>query len=362
MTRAIIDLKNLRHNINLVRKITKNKKILVPVKANAYGHGLVEIARFLEKNKIDYLAVAFSSEGRKLREQGIKMPILVFGIVDDPEDVIKYDLACTVYSSENLRDLEKMARSYNKKIIVHVNVDTGMGRIGISPDKVVKIVKKIKSSHNLILEGLYTHFASADNEKSSYTRSQLSLFNSLIKDLNNAGIFIPLIHAANSSGILNYSDSYFNMVRPGLMIYGYSPNNKENSAIKPTLTLKTKVFHIKTVSSGTSIGYNNNYRAKKKERIATLPIGYGDGYNRLLSNCGKAIIKDKWGFVVGNISMDQTTIRVSDETVKRGTEVILIGKSRTKKITVESIAQQLNTIPYEIVCNLNNRIKREYKL
>lgn len=352
----------MKHNINLVRAITKDKKILVPVKANAYGHGLVEIARFLEKNKIDYLAVAFSSEGRELREQGIKMPILVFGIIDDPQDVINYNLTCTVYSYKNLRELEKMAKFYKKKIVVHINIDTGMGRIGISPDKVVKIAKKIKSSHNLILEGLYTHFASADDKDSAYTRSQLSLFNSIIRDLNNSEIFIPLIHAANSSGILNYSNSYFNMVRPGLMIYGYSPNNKENSAIKPTLTLKTKVFHIKTVSSGTFIGYNNTYKVKRKERIATLPIGYGDGYNRLLSNRGKAIIKDKWTSVVGNISMDQTTIRISDETVKRGTDVILIGKSKTKKITVESIARQLNTIPYEIVCNLNNRIKREYKL
>ena len=352
----------MKHNINLVRKITGNKKILVPVKANAYGHGLVEIARFLEKNKIDYLAVAFSSEGRELREEGIKIPILVFGVVDDIQDVIKYNLACTVYSVKNLRDLEKMAKSYNKKIVVHVNVDTGMGRIGISPDKIVKIARKIKSSHNLILEGLYTHFASADDTKFAYTRSQLTLFNSLIRDLNNVGIFIPLIHAANSSGILNYSNSYFNMVRPGLMIYGYSPNNKENSAIKPTLSLKTKVFYIKTVSSGTSIGYNNTYKAKEKERIATLPIGYGDGYNRLLSNRGKAIIKDKWASVVGNISMDQTTIRISDETVNRGADVILIGKSKTKKISVESMARQLNTIPYEVVCNLNNRIKREYKL
>lgn len=361
-TWADIDLGNLAHNYRQLRRCLDPKtEMMVTVKADAYGHGLIPVSRKLIDCGVDFLGVASIDEGIKLREAGITSPILVLGMVlkGDIDPLFEYDLATAVCEMQLAKALNAKARSLKKKINIHVKVDTGMGRIGVKHEDALGLVREIAKLSNLFIEGIFTHFAFADMNK-KFTLYQLRLFERLVKDLNNSGIRIPLVHAANSMGVLDYKHSHFNMVRPGLVIYGIYPKENVKINLKPVLSLKTRVVFVKKVPAGVGISYGHEYTTPKSTTIVTLPIGYGDGYPRNLSNRAPVLIKGKRFKICGRICMDQIMVDVGRLNVKVEDEVVLIGSQKKGRITAEELAQLSATIPYEIVCGLGSRIPRVY--
>jgi alanine racemase len=362
-TWAEVNLGNLAYNFRQIKKILGPKvKILVTVKADAYGHGLIPVAERLVSCRADWLGVASIDEGIKLREAHIKLPVLVLGLVlkEDIEPLFRYGLTATICDEELACILNKKAMLSGRPINVHIKVDTGMGRIGILYKDAAGFIKKVHKLRFINIEGIFTHFPLADNDK-DFTLYQIGLFNHLLRKLREDGIHISLVHAANSMGVIAYKDSHFNMVRPGLVIYGLYPRQmRENITLKPVLSLKTKVVYSKDVPRGSGISYGHDYITKKDTGIVTLPIGYGDGYPRNLSNRAPVLIGGKRFRVSGKICMDQLMVDVGDALVKVGDEVVLIGSQGKNKITAEELAFLSGTIPYEIACGLGSRIPRIY--
>jgi len=361
-TWAEIDLGNLKHNFEQIKKrLNPQTKIMITVKADAYGHGLIQVSRKLVSCGVDFLGVASIDEGINLRKKGIGLPILILGLVlkKDIAPLFAYRLIPTVCDEDLADALNKKARSLGKKVNLHIKVDTGMGRIGVLPQDTLKLVRHIHKLKFLNLEGIFTHFPFADMNK-DFTLYQIGLFNKLVSKLNREGINIPLVHSANSMAVIDYKNSHFNMVRPGLVIYGLYPKQNLKINLKPVLTLKTRVIFVKRVPKGYGISYGHDYVTKRATTIITLPIGYGDGYPRNLSNQAPVLIKGKRFKVTGKICMDQMMIDVGNFPVKIGDEVVLIGSQGKNKITAEELASLSGTIPYEIVCGLGSRIPRLY--
>lgn len=361
-TWAEINLKNLEHNFKEIKsRLRPETKILVTVKADAYGHGLIPVSKRLAANGADFLGVASIDEGIRLRKAGIKTPILILSLIlkKDIQPLFSYDLVPTVCDEELASALNRKASAGNKPIRLHIKVDTGMGRIGVSHDNAFRLVKKIHKLKFIIIDGIFTHFPFADINR-KFTVFQINLFNKLVSDLKKSGIVIPLVHAANSIGLIDYRDSHFTMVRPGLVIYGLYPKQGLKINLKPVLSLKTRVIFIKQVPAGYGISYGHTYITKRRTRIATLPIGYGDGYPRNLSNLAWVLIGGKRKRISGRICMDQIMVDVGAQKLKIGDEVVLIGNQGKQKITAEELARLAKTIPYEIVCGLGSRIPRIY--
>jgi len=361
-TWAEIDLGNLAHNFRLVRACLSDKiKVLVTVKADAYGHGLVPVSKKLVGLGVDFLGVASIDEGIKLRAAGISVPILILGVVlgDDIAPVIKFGLTPTVYDEKSALAFSRLAEKAGKRLNVHVKVDTGMGRIGVRHQDAFKLLKKISSLPGIQLEGLFTHFPLAD-ENRRFTAGQIKLFNKLVSDLKKSGMIIPLVHAANSVGLADYKDSHFTMVRPGLVIYGLYPKANLKIKLRPVLTLKSRVVFVKNVPKGFGVSYAHAYVTKNPACIVTLPIGYGDGYPRNLSNLGFVLIGGRRFKISGRICMDQVMVDVGSYKASVGEEVVLIGKQNKAKVTAEELAKLSGTIPYEISCGLGSRIPRVY--
>lgn len=361
-TVAEINLRKLAYNFRLVKKlVSPQTKILVTVKADAYGHGLIPTARTLVESGADFFGVASIDEGIHLRNAGIKIPILILGAVlkDDVGAVLDYNLTATLCELETAKALNERARRRGSTAGVHVKVDTGMNRIGVAYQDMRSYVNKLRSLKNLRLEGLFTHFACADMDK-DFTYAQIGLFNSLVNRLRDSGIGVPCIHAANSMGVIGYPQSHFTMVRPGLIIYGLNPKHGIGINVKPVLSLKTKVVFIKKVAAGCGVSYGRTYVTKRSTRIAVLPIGYGDGYPRNLSNKAPVLIRGRRFIIAGMICMDQIMVDVGKAPVNAGDEAVLIGSQGGKTITAEELAGLAGTIPYEIVCGLGSRIPRVY--
>lgn len=361
-TWAEVNLNNLSYNFNQVKKmLAAETKIMVTVKADAYGHGLIPVAKRLESSKVDFLGVASIDEGIKLRKASLNLPILILGLAlkKDIAPLFKYKLTPTVCDEKFTLALSNKAKRHGKSINVHIKVDTGMGRIGVLHRDAEKLVKKIHKMKFINIEGIFTHFAFADLNR-DFTLYQIDLFNRLIQKLNKARIYIPLVHAANSIGIIDYKNSHFNMVRPGLVIYGLYPKENLKIKLKPVLSLKTKVIFIKRVPGGYGISYGHDYITKKTTTIVTLPIGYGDGYPRNLSNQAPVLIRGKRFKICGKICMDQIMVDVGDCPLRIGDEVVLVGSQGKNKITAEELAKLSGTIPYEIACGLGSRIPRVY--
>jgi alanine racemase len=369
-TIAEISLNNFQHNIMLIRKkIGAEKKILITVKANAYGHGLVEMSHFAQKNlPIDFLGVAIPGEGITLREAGIKLPILVFGglFFDDIPFLFKYNLTPTVINREIALLLNEEAAKRKTVFPVHVNVDTGMGRIGFFHKEAFAHIAWLHSLPWLKIEGIYTHFPVSDSQDKTFTLKQIELMRNLVKKLKKQGIEIPIVHCSNSGAIIDLSDGFFDMVRPGIMIYGLypSPFVDHHFGLREVMRLRSKIVFVKTVNAGRSISYGQTYIPQKNTIIATIPLGYGDGYNRLLSNKGNVLVRGKRVPVVGRVTMDQILIDLGKhpekDDIQMGEEVVIFGKQREAEISIEEIADQLNTIPYEVTCWINNRVQRIY--
>ncbi len=363
-TRAEINLSAFEFNLNQVKKLIGGKtKIMAVVKANAYGHGAVEISKLAVSLGADYLGVAIPEEGVELRENGIYAPILVFtpAFEHQLELFFKYELTPAITSLEEASKFNSLAEKFGKKIKCHIKIDTGMGRVGINYKDAFESVKKIYYEfENLYIEGIYTHFATSDEKDKSFAYLQLERFTELIKELQSAGVNIPLKHCANSGAILDMPETYLDMVRPGIMLYGYHPSLEVLNKIelKPVMTLKSKIAFIKEIEPGTSISYGRRFVAKEKTKIATIPIGYADGYRRSLTNLGKVEIKGKLFPVVGTVTMDQIMVDVGLNTeIEVGDDVILFG---SENLTAWDIAKLLNTIPYEICCNVSARVPRVY--
>ncbi len=362
-TWAQINLSNLEYNFKKIKSLLKPEiKVLVTVKADAYGHGLIAVSKRLVACGLDYLGVASIDEGIELRKAGIKIPILILGLIlkKDIQPLFTYNLIPTVCDKEMAVALSQRAIKLKKKIALHIKVDTGMGRIGVLHDDAYKLIKDIYKLKNIIIEGIFTHFALADKNR-KFTSLQIKLFDKLVDDLKINGINIPLVHAANSIGLIDYKDSHFTMVRPGLVIYGLNPKRKLGINLKPVLSLKTRIVFVKRVPRGYGISYGLTYKTKRPANIVTLPIGYGDGYPRNLSNLAPVLIGGRGFRISGRICMDQIMVDTGNFRPKIGDEVVLIGRQGRKKITAEELADLSGTIPYEIVCGFGNRIPRIYK-
>ncbi|MEK6567997.1 MAG: alanine racemase [Candidatus Omnitrophota bacterium] len=363
-TWAEINLRNLDYNFSLVKKLVGPKvKILVPVKADAYGHGIIAISKRLEKLGVDYLGVASIEEGIILRRNGIKRPILILSPIfpDGVSAVLKNNLIPSVCAWEFALKLNRQAAGRNQKAPIHIKVDTGMQRIGIAYHSARKFIRQVWGLKNILIEGIFTHFPCADN-KPVLSRQQIGMFEALIQQLEKDGIHISLKHASNSLGVLDYPTGHFNMVRPGLMVYGLSPRDRLRHKLLAVLSLKTRIAYVKDVEKGKGVSYGHTYVTSRRTRLATLPLGYGDGYPRSLSNKAFCLISGKRARIVGRICMDQMMVDVTHiRGIKAGQEVVLIGRQKGESVSAEELANLAGTIPYEIACNLGHRIPRIYK-
>jgi len=358
-TYAEINLNSIENNLKEIKKIIGNKKkILLPVKADAYGHGIIEISKFVSNNKlVNMLGVASVDEALNLRENKIELPILLLGLVIPDEktlkDAINNDIILTIADIETAKKISNISLELNKTTKIHLKIDTGMGRIGCDPSETLKIAQSLIFLKNITLDGIYTHLPIANRY---FTENQIKQFENIITKLNLNGIKPRYIHILNSAGILNYDSKLSNMVRPGIISYGYSTNNNSTlKNFKPAMTLKSKIIFTKKVNKGTSLSYGHTYTTKKESNIATISIGYGDGYSRQLSNIGKVLIDNKQYPVVGRVSMDQILVDLQDDEFEIGKDVILF---TDKEITASTIALWTNTIPYEITCNISKRVPR----
>ncbi|MEN3038622.1 MAG: alanine racemase [Candidatus Kryptonium sp.] len=363
-TRAEIDLSAFEFNFKQVKKLVgRGTKVMAVVKANAYGHGAIEISKSAISLGVDYLAVAIPEEGIELRENGIDIPVLVLtpAFEYQMELFFKYDLTATIASLESAEKFDLLSNKFGKKAKCHIKVDTGMGRIGVNYKNASEFVKKIYYDFkNLYIEGIYTHFATSDEKDKSFAYLQFERFISIIKELHMSGINIPLKHCANSGAILDMPETHLDMVRPGIILYGYHPSLEivNKVELKPVMTLKSKVVFVKEVEPGTSISYGRKFIASKRTKIATIPIGYADGFRRSLTNLGKVEINGEIFPIVGTVTMDQIMVDVGLNTdIKVGDDVILFGSGN---ITAWDVANLLGTIPYEVCCSVSSRVPRIY--
>jgi alanine racemase len=364
---AEINLDNLAHNIREIRKIVKKDTLITAViKANAYGHGSVEAAKVFLENGADRLAVATLSEAIELREAGIDLPILILGYTPESQysQVIEYNITQTIYNFESASAFSQAASLQNKTGTIHIKIDSGMGRIGFLPnDESVDEIINISKLPNINIEGIFTHFATADEKDKSYTRLQYERFSTVVKKLEEKGLSIPIKHVSNSAAIIDFPEYNLDMVRPGIILYGYYPSNdvnKDRIQLKPAMTLRAKISNVKTVSKGTGISYGQIFVTERESKIATIPIGYADGYTRMLTSKAEAFIKGKRVPVVGRICMDQCMLDVTDvEDVKIGDEVVLLGYGEGHP-DADEIGEKLNTISYEVLCMVGRRIPRVY--
>ena len=370
-TRAIIHLENLRHNIDIIRqRIGSERKICLPVKANAYGHGMIPVARAALKYGCDYLAVARTSEGRELREAGISGPVLMMGHAPSEELAELAELGLQPYagSADYLDALDKAARAVlpeEKKLPIHLKIDTGMGRIGCRPEEAVTLARQIFSSERLILAGICTHFPvsdSTDDREIQFTRDQTAALNKAadaIRSLPEAPEDF-LVHGANSGALVQHMDSFMDMVRPGIILYGYEPFPGNPLGVLPLMELTSELVFLKKILPGESVSYGRTWRAAKETWIGTVAIGYGDGYSRHLSNRGSVMIKENTYPVIGRICMDQIMVDLGAECrVSLGDRVTLFGPPPCP-FSAAAIAEQLDTISYEVCCLITGRVPRVY--
>ncbi len=358
-TVAEIDVSALSHNLGVVKKKT-NRAILSVVKAGAYGHGSIKVSKHLLKNGASMLGVAFTEEAIELREAGIKSPILVFFDILNIDAYLKYSFTPVIYDLKSAKAFSARAHAYNRKIAVHIKVDTGMGRVGLSISDALPEILKIAEIKNLKLEGIMSHFSDADLKDKEFAVSQLKSFTKLIKSLKKENIHFKFLHMANSAAVLKFPDAHLNFVRPGIMLYGYGPVKK--GILKPVLRLKSRIVYLKNVTAGTPISYGRTFITKRKSTIATVPVGYADGYSRKLSNRGEVLIRGKRAPVVGLVCMDTIMVDTTNiPSVKKNDEVILIGSQGKEYISAQDIADKTGTITYEILSTIGNRVKRIYK-
>ncbi|MDD5626337.1 MAG: alanine racemase [Patescibacteria group bacterium] len=370
----------IKHNLGQFKKIIGPKvKLMAVVKSNAYGHGMVEIAKIALKSGANWLGVANLDEALMLRRAKIKAPIFILSyweMTDQVKEAIKQNIDFPIYTFEQaefLSNLNKKKSAQGRsasggKINIHIKIDTGATRIGVSTEEAVNFIKNVKNLPNLNIVGIFTHYAESESKDQSYTNQQTEKFQKILSLLRFFGIKIPLVHSGCSASTINNSKTFFNLVRVGLGMYGlYPSNNTELSAkkkkikLEPVLSWKTKIIQIKNVPAGTFVGYDRTFQTDKATKLAVLPIGFFDGYDRHLSGCGQVLIRGKYCPIRGRICMNLMMVDVSKiPDIKEDEEVILIGKQGKNEITVDDLAKKIGTINYETVCRINSLILRKY--
>jgi len=367
-----INKKVLQHNIEQFQKLIGDKiKLVAIVKANAYGHGLVEVAKIAVSSKVNWLGVDSIDEALKLRKAGIDAPILILGytLLSKLKEVIKYDLRQVVYNKETIVELAKQATKQKKKVKIHLKVETGTLRQGLRKDELLELARFIKKHSQIQIEGIYTHYANIeDTTDYGYAQLQLKRFKQAVDLLEKNGIKVPIKHTACSAAIILFPETYFNMVRLGISMYGLWPSKEtfvstqeKNRQInlEPVLTWKTRIAQIKNIKAGDPVGYGLTERVSRDSKIAVLPVGYWDGYDRKLSGIGNVLIKGKRCKLLGRVCMNMIVVDVTDIVdAKLEDEVIILGKQGKEEITVEEIAQKIGTINYEVVTRINPLIPR----
>ncbi|MBW2181165.1 MAG: alanine racemase [Deltaproteobacteria bacterium] len=370
---AEVDLRAIAHNVRELRRITKPEaRLMAAVKANAYGHGMVEVAKAVLQNGADELGVARIEEAAQLREAGIDAPVLIFGHTPSSMNMslIEFDLRPTVFAFEAAEALSKIAVSNEKKIKIHLKIDTGMGRLGILPAELSSTKNKetlsdiihIQKLPGIEIEGIYTHFATADFMDKTYARKQFDIFVDFLNQLQKSGIDAPVKHAANSAAVIDMPETHLNMVRTGISVYGLYPSDdvdKSRVSLQPAMELKARIVHLKRVPAGFKVSYGSTYETKAVTTIATVPVGYGDGYSRLLSSQGHMLVRGQRAPVAGRVCMDLTMIdlgHIPDAAL--GDEVVLFGRQGDASLSIDEIASTLNTINYEVVTTVASRVPR----
>lgn len=364
-TRAEINLGAIAFNLQGIRRQVAPAGIMAVVKADAYGHGALQVSRVALEEGASYLAVAVIDEAIALRKAGIEAPLLVFGGFshEDAQLFVDWELDATVFDRQGLALISQAARKRNRPVRVHVKADTGMGRLGVDFREAVPFIEMVRNTEGVELVGLYTHFATSDALDKSYANLQLLRYKSLIDELESKGIRIPLKHTANSGAILDMPGSWFDLVRPGIMMYGHYPSAETTGSVEihPAMSFKTAVIQVKQIERGQSVSYGRTLIADRPMTIATLPVGYADGYNRLLSNRGEVLIRGRRFPVAGRVCMDliMAAAGAGDE-IRTGDEVVLFGRQGDEEISVASICELLGTIPYEVTCWVSKRVPRVY--
>ena len=362
-THCVIDHAALRWNLQQVRsKVGSQVKILPMVKANAYGHGAVAAAKTLLSAGADAFGVATVDEGIELRQAGIGVPILVVGGVyaDHLDELLSHSLTPALYDLNGLTELQTAVAKRKSSLNIHLKIDTGMGRLGLRTDEIDYWLAKLHALQALKVEGVFSHFSTAESVEGDYTQKQLKIFAGIAARLRAAGM-TPLFHFANSAATITQPAAYFDMVRPGIMLYGAypSPDMMAQITLRPVLSWRTKIIQLKKVPAGTSISYGQTFVTRRESLIATLPVGYADGYQRLLSNRGEALVRGKRAPVAGRVCMDLTMLDVTDiREVQRGDEVVLLGRQNGAEISADEMAGWANTISYEIFTSIGARVPR----
>jgi alanine racemase len=371
-TRAEIDLTAFRHNLQNLRKyLDPQTRIMAVVKADAYGHGAVPCARIaVESGAANYLGAGVIEEGIELRENGLNAPILILGSIfpDEAEDLVRHNLATILCTQPLAQALSKEAEKQDKTVSVHIKVDTGMNRLGISPENLPALLDQVRNLKNLKIEAVSTHFSSADDEDLSVTQAQLEEFQTALTILQKEGVHTPIVHCANTSALFKFPESHFNMVRPGLILYGVLPSpslrpviDQGENPFQPVMQWKSQIILLKPIAKNQPVSYSGSFTTQRDSLIATLPIGYADGLHRMLSNKMDVLIRGRRAPQVGNICMDMILIDVTDiPDVQAGDEVVIFGRQGDEMISVEELAVKGKTIPYEILCSVSKRVPRIY--
>ena len=363
-TIAEIHLDHLIHNLTEIRKKVAPAEVMCVVKADAYGHGAVPITKRLVKEGVTHLAVARVSEALELRNAGIEENILIFGSLfpDEIESAIMNDIQITITDINDIETVRELAIRNSVFVKVHLNIDTGMGRVGVPFDKARSAIIKIVNIDQIKLAGIYTHFATSDERNKEYAELQLRRFNDVVGEIIEHLPYRPMLHAANSGAILNLPKAKFDMVRAGISLYGHYPTTETSESIplKQVMTLKTKVSSTRRLPKGSSVSYGRKYIMIKETTIAVLPIGYADGIHRAFTNLGEVLINGKLYPMVGTITMDQIMVDIGDDPVKVGDDVIFWGDTPQGSLQATKVADKIGTISYELCCGITKRVPRIY--
>lgn len=364
-TTAEIDLNAISGNLSLIKSLSRNRPVIAVVKADAYGHGAVEVSRRLAREGLAMLAVAFTDEAKELRNAGIDVPILVL-FDPDIDDIFSYNLTPVISDLKTAVSIARKAERVRQTVNVHIKVDTGMGRMGITGDAVREILE-IAQLGGIHVDGVMSHFSEADLADSSFAQHQISKMKATQRHLSEKGLDVPFFHMANSAAVLTIPESHFDAVRPGLMLYGYSPLRQAEfkayypTELAPAMTVKTRLVSVKRVQSGTPISYGRTFTTKRSSVIGVLSVGYADGFSIRFSNNSEVIVRSRRVPIVGRVCMDLTMVDITDiEDVSEGDEVIIIGKQGNETIDAVELARKADTIAYEILTSLGNRAKRIY--
>ncbi len=361
-TYAEINLDNLSYNVNCIREKVAPSRVIPVIKADAYGHGAVPVAKRLAKEGLDMFAVAQFQEAMELRESGITQPILVLGRIfpDDIPEAVKAGLRIAVFGEEDLRWIEKSG--CNKPAYVHLKIETGMGRVGVLLQKAPEVMNVLTRSGASVWEGMFTHFSTADERDKTYSRTQLARFREILSIVAGLGKKPPIVHMASSAAILDLPESYFDAVRPGILMYGHYPSKETSCCITPrqVMSLKTYAAHIREMPEGHPISYGRRWTTPQPTRIAVLPIGYADGMSRKFTNNGEVMIRGTRYPMVGTVTMDYIMVNIGNSPVEVGDEVLIWGNSNGGTIQTLDVAERIGTIPYELTCAVSRRVKRVY--